>query len=273
MPEASRELTDQKRLEELEALYVNLRSQYTDAYPDVVKLRGEIADLKNKIASHPLKDDESKEYLDNPAFITLNSQLANITADINSINRQIAEYDQKEDEYRKRIETSLSVEEEYRALGVKRDNTQKKYNDLMQKLMEAKVSSGLEEEQKGERFTLLDPANYPEAPFKPNRKVIIILGFVAGFGLAVGAAAMREYLDHSIHDADTLAQATSFPVLGSIPEIITSADVSRRRLRRVVVFAVVVLVIAGGYFVCNYYFPYAVSQIIERMYSLMPENS
>ena len=55
MPEARRELADQKRLEELEAHYINIKSQFTDAYPDVIKVKDEIAEFhllkKSKITT------------------------------------------------------------------------------------------------------------------------------------------------------------------------------------------------------------------------------
>jgi len=272
MPEASRELADQKRLEDLEALYANLQSQYTDAYPDVLKVKDEIADLKHKIASNSEIVNSSKSYLDNPAYVNLNNQLLNLTTDINSLNRRLEEYERKESDYRKRIETTLRIEEEYRVLVTKRDSTQRKYNDLLQKLMEAKVSSGLEEEQKGEKFTLVDAANYPEAPFKPNRKVIIILGFLAGLGVGTCAAAFREYFDQSVHDVDMLARATSFPVLGCIPEIVTKDDIARKRKRQVMVFVIILFILAGAYVAGSYFFPDAVSQIMEKISNVMPEK-
>lgn len=253
MPEARRELADQRRLEELEALYINIKSHFTDAYPDVIKVKDEIAELKQKIALNAEVTLNKKEYLDNPAYFTLNTQLSTILSDVNSLQRQISEYTRKEDKYKKRIETSLRVEEEYRALVTKRDSTQAKHNDLMQKLMEAKVSYGMEEEQKGERFTLIEPANYPETPFKPNRLAIVLFGFVAGVGIGTGMVALREYADHSIHDEDMLARVTSFPVLGCIPEIITQDDIAKKRRLYVVVFAGLFLIFVGIFIAFNYF--------------------
>jgi len=43
-----------------------------------------------------------------------------------------------------------------------RDNTKAKYDDLMRKHMDSRVAYGLEKDQKGERFTLIEPARLPE---------------------------------------------------------------------------------------------------------------
>ena len=270
IPEASREVTDQKRLEELETLLANLQSQFTDAYPDVVKLKAEIAELRQGFSSKLEDVSDEKDYLENPAYVNLKAQLAGIESDMNSLQRQIAEYLKKENDYRQRIETSLRVEEEYTGLITKRANTQEKHNDLMRKLMEAKVSFGLEEEQKGERFTLLDPANYPAAPYKPNRLMIVLLGFVAGFGAGTGMIAFREYTDHSIRDGDMLARATGFPVLGSIPVIITQEDIARKRRHRVLIVAGALLVIAGIFGGIYYFFPIEINLLLDKI--LQPQQ-
>jgi hypothetical protein len=115
----------------------------------------------------------------------------------------------------------------------------------MKKLMEAKVSHGLEEEQKGERFTLIEPANYPEKPYKPNRMVILVLGVVVSFGMGIATLSLREYTDNSIRDADMLARSTSFPVLGSIPVIITREDVAKRIRKRLLLATALLLVVVG----------------------------
>jgi len=121
------------------------------------------------------------------------------------------------DIYRQRIANTPKVEEAYKAILIERDNTQAKYDDLMRKHMEARVAQGLEKEQKGERFTLIEPARLPENPFKPNRKAILLIGLVLGMGAGVGWASLREFTDFSIRSSDTLALNTSFPVLASIP--------------------------------------------------------
>ena len=100
----------------------------------------------------------------------------------------------------------------------------------MQKHMEAQVAQGLEKNQKGEHFTVVEPALLPEKPAKPNRLAIILIGIVLGAGAGVGTAALLEFSDQSVRSAEGLAQATSFPVLGVIPEIFHQRE--KRQVRR-----------------------------------------
>ena len=144
------------------------------------------------------------------------------------------------------MSTPRKVEEAYKAILIERDNTQAKYNDLMRKHMEAKVAQGLEKEQKGERFTLIEPARLPETPYKPNRLAIMLIGIVLGIGAGVGWASLREFTDVSIKNADSLVLATSFPVLASIPEIMTSYDIRKKRQKQVAYISALTLFVAGG---------------------------
>jgi hypothetical protein len=122
--------------------------------------------------------------------------------------------------------------------------------------MEARVAHGLEKEQKGERFTLIEPPRLPEKPFKPNRLAIMLIGVVLGMGAGVGLAALREFSDDAVRNGDSLTMATRFPVLAGIPEIMTAKDVSDRRKKRLVwsgcaVGAVVLGLVAFHFFVMD----------------------
>ncbi|MFL7867904.1 MAG: GNVR domain-containing protein, partial [Anaerolineales bacterium] len=113
-------------------------------------------------------------------------------------------------------------------------------------LMEARVSQGLETEQKGERFTLIDPARLPEKPYKPNRLAILLIGAVLGIGAGIGFAALREFSDTSVRSIEQLTTATSFPVLATIPVIVTEREISRQRVKRFAWVVGIVLVLIAG---------------------------
>ena len=122
----------------------------------------------------------------------------------------------------------------------------------MQKMMDAQVSQGLEKKQKGERFTLVDPAQLPEKPYKPNRLAIALIGLVLGVGAGVGTAALREFADTSVHSAEQLSRAMHYPVLATIPVIDTPGDVTRRRVKTAAIAVGVVILIAGSLVIFHY---------------------
>lgn len=165
---------------------------------------------------------------------------------MDSVKRQTGEFNKMADVYRRRITNTPKVEEAYRAIYIERNNTQAKYDDLMRKHMEAKVAQGLEKEQKGERFTLIDPARLPENPYKPNRMAILLIGMVLGIGAGVGWASLKEFTDPSIRSTSTLANATSFPVLAGIPEIVTREDMREKKRRQILIIMGLFIIVAAG---------------------------
>ncbi len=243
--------TDRQRINELNVKLVNLKHQFSDEHPDVIKTKAEVAELEQRLKVS--SSSKSKERPDNPAYITLASQLAGTQSEIATVNAQIRDLRTRLNDYRRRIELSPQVESEYKALLMERSNTQAKFDDLTRKHMESKVSQGLEKEQKGERFTIIDPARLPEKPYKPNRAAIILIGLVMGIGAGIGAGSFREFTDTSVRHAGMLAQATSFPVLASIPFIVSESEIGKKRNIWIWTGAGILFVVVCGLIIFNYF--------------------
>jgi polysaccharide chain length determinant protein (PEP-CTERM system associated) len=226
---------DKTRLNELRVRLVDLKSRLSDKHPDVLKTRTEIAELTKQMRGTNRETVESKP--DNPSYINLQSQLASTQADIASVKRQLADYTLKREGFRKRIEASPRVEEGYKAMISERNSLQAKNDDLSRKFMEARVANGLEKEQMGERFTIIESARLPERPISPNIPAIILIGFVLGVGAGVGAAALKETSDGSVYSIDELMKVTRVSVLGAVPEIVTEVDRTKARTRRRMIIA------------------------------------
>lgn len=244
------ENSDKLRVEELEAHLVQLETKYSDHYPDVIKTKAQINAMKQKMQDRQASGngviDDGRS--DNPAFVTLASQLASTKSEIASLGNHMKDLDKRKKMYQARIEDTPRVEQEYTAMLGDRDNIKTKFNDLTQKVMEAKVAQGLENEQKGERFTLIDPARLPEKPFKPNRLAIALIGLVLGIGAGVGFASLREFSDSAIHNAIDISKISSIPVLVSVPVIMTPKDKRIKIIKKVAWVAGTGLFIALGIF-------------------------
>lgn len=238
---------DKQRLDQLKLSLVNLKSNFSDKYPDVIKTKLEITKLEARVMKSGKSDNKANE--DNPVYITLASQLSGINTEITSVNRYIKDVENKCEDYRKRIEATPRVEELLKSMLTEQLSARLKYEDLMKKFMESQVAQGLEKEQKGERFTLIDPPMVPEKPFKPNRTAIFFIGLVLSIGAGVGFAALREFSDQSVRKAETLVYATSFPVLAEIPEFLTNRDIKRKIRKRIflvvgsIIFAVAAIIV------------------------------
>lgn len=237
---------DRDRINELRVQMAFLSSRFTDEYPDVIKAKEEIERLEKSIQSSQSEDNATGERPENPAYVTLSSQLASTVAEIESVNRQTKAFEEKAADYRRRIELTPQVEATYQQLSYERNNAHSKYNDLLQKAMEARVAQGLEKKQKGERFTLIDPPRLPEKPFKPNRLAIMIVGVVLGLAAGGGMATVKELSDQTVRDPEVLSYATGVPVLASIPVMLTDSDRRRKRDRRAICFGAGIFFLSVG---------------------------
>jgi polysaccharide biosynthesis transport protein len=254
---------DKTLLKELKAKLVQLQSRVSDKYPDVIKTKAEIAELEKRLNEQPKGEGKislaglsllpSIDQPDNPAYVTIASQLVSTQAEIDSVQRQIKDTGTRREDYRQRTEATPRVEETYKALMMERNNLQLKYDDLMKKVMEAHVAHGLEKEQMGEHFTLIDPARLPERPVKPNVPAVLIVGLVLGIGAGIGGASIREYSDQSVRSAADLVRLTAYPVLGVIPKIVTWKDRIQASRRRKITIALIVAIIIIGLAVFHFF--------------------
>jgi len=228
--------TDREKLELLKLEYNLLQSRYKDQHPDVIKIRDEIKRLEtqlvNKLGPKIANNKTDDKKMKNPQYVILELELESNIRETAYVKRLIESHREKANEYRRRIETTPMIEGTYRAMSRQRENLQVKANDLLKKLMESRVAQGLEKAHKGERFTIIDPARRPSKPYEPNRLAIVLVGIVLGIGAGGSLVVLREVADSSVWDARQLSRITSLPVLGSIPEMETIADIKNRKVKR-----------------------------------------
>lgn len=233
---------DRESLRQLKLTLADLTARFSNEYPDVKKTRLQIEELETRIRTKEKKAEQTE----NPAYVTLASQLAGTRSDLLSLKRQIASLVAKRDGYQRRIQATPRVEEGYKAILVERNNLQQKYDDLAEKAMEANVAHGMEKEQLGERFTIVDPPRVPTRPATPNIPAILLIGLVLGVGSGVALAAFREAADDSFRRAEHLASFAGLPVLATLPEIVTAIDLSRQRRKALSVSCLAALVAVIG---------------------------
>jgi succinoglycan biosynthesis transport protein ExoP len=224
-----------QKLTHLKAELAEKQGKYSDEHPDVRKLKNEIALLeKEKDTPAPAKRVAEPE---NPAYVNLATQIQAADSDIASLKRQRLEMQKDIAMYRKRLEDTPKVEQEYLSLQRDYTNANKKYQEVQDKIMESRISEGMEEHQKGEKFTIIDPASYPTKPVSPKRGLIVLAGLVMSLGVGLGLVALVENLDHSVKSGDEVTQLTGLPVLGSISCIRTQEDLAQARRQRKLIWA------------------------------------
>jgi hypothetical protein len=171
----------------------------------------------------------------------IENQIQRLSADLQKTSGDIAIYQQ-------RVENTPRIEQELLSISRDYNTTNDLYTSLLKRLDEAKLADQLEQNQKAEKFRILEPALFPDEPTAPNRIRLVIMAILLSVGGAIGGMFVREILDSSFHDVEELRQSIKVPVLIAIPRIVSTSDLWRTRFRQgigAVALSLSVLVIVG----------------------------
>ena len=230
------------KLQELKAQLSVLRQKYSDDHPDVLRLKRTLGVIEQAVKSGEAADGSTDSLRkprkpDNPAFLTLRAQIEAVTAQLASMRNEREEMRLRARLLDSRVSVTPEIEREYLEITRDVDSSRVRFRELREKQMQAQLSEQLERDRKAERFTLIEPPIYPERPNRPNRVMILMLGLVLGLLGGVGAAALREALDQTVHSPRDVMRTLQVPVLAMLPKPPSPVREARRTKA---------LILAGG---------------------------
>ncbi len=219
------------RIEAKKADLATIRDRYSDEHPEVRILRAQIDALISMMGEAAV-DDRVAAAPTNPAFVQLKAQLDTIKLEREGLLARKRSVSMRLDDVESRLQRAPQIEKQYRDLAQNLQNASAKYMEVRNKTMEARLGESLEVDRKGERFTLIDPAQMPEKPVSPNRILILSLGLVFATMAGFATVAAYEALDERVFGANMVATLLHTAPLGIIPFIATADETTRSsRLR------------------------------------------
>jgi len=224
-----------RQLSEAKAQLAAAQQKYSAEHPDVVRLGHEVERLEQEVQKEANTGTKPIEraHADNPVYVQVKSQIDAVALERESAIKKRDELQVKLRSYDKRMALSPEVERAYREIVRDLEAAQFKYGEILSKQSEAQIAVNLETEQKGEKFTMIEPPQPPEKPVSPNRILILAIGLVLSLALGIGAVLGREALDASVRGPKDIRELLQVPALASIPIIVTRAErVRRQRITR-----------------------------------------
>ncbi|AXQ48064.1 GumC family protein [Pseudomonas vlassakiae] len=230
---------DPQDLPGLKAEYARLLTKYTEAHPDVVA-------VKRKIDALKASGDQgiAAAGATNLDAARVRTKMAAAQSRIASLAEQKRQLTTKMEGYEADILEAPQVERGLVTLMRDHDNARKKYEEIRNKEMGAKITESLEQENKAERFVLLEPPLMPEKPVKPNRKKIVALGLVLAPAAGGGLVMLLEMLNQRVRGVGALESVLGRRVLVAVPYIATKAEKARRKRLLTMMVAAALLVVA-----------------------------
>ena len=217
-------------LEKLKTEYAKLSGVYKENHPTLRALKNKIETLE-KAGSTPDTDTKSA-----PVSQTTNLMVAKVQAKINSAKSRLASLSQqraslqaKLGQQERQIMQSPQVERSLFSLQRDYESAKKKYEEVRFKENSAKISESLEQENKAERFALIEPPSLPDKPIKPDRLKIIVMGIFLSFAFAGGLVMLLESLNKRIRGADALTAFMQEAPLVVIPYIQTQNEIAKKK--------------------------------------------
>jgi len=250
------ELDVSEELQQAEKELVLLLDKYADSHPDVIKQHMRVDKLKQRLdaAADQVTASVPDTQEDNSLTVNLNGQLLGAQHELEHLLNRKAELEINIQELQDSIDKTPLVEKEYLELLRQRQIRLQKYAELEAKHREAKLAQTLEEEQKGEAFTLIEPPIAPDKPDKPDRKKIIALGLGAGLAVGFALTVLLEMMRDVIRGAKALERVTGVAPLVVVPYIDTPFDIEQRQKHKKLfwlgmLLTLVILVLATHFFV------------------------
>ena len=230
----------QTQLADLQSQLDKLLLTYTDEYPDVIRIRHQMQDVRQQMAVADQRKDAAQAagtptVLDgavrfNPAYQQIKTQLSETRAATAAAAARLGASEsmlQTELQRATRIANSENVTAELtRDYNVNRDV----YQDLLKRRENARVSMNLDAEQRGLTFLVQNPAVLPLVPSGLRFMHFSLAGIALGLAGPIGLLICLVKLDPRVRSVERLEQATGLAVLASIPFYPTPADRHRERL-------------------------------------------
>jgi succinoglycan biosynthesis transport protein ExoP len=235
-----------RQIGQLKTQLADLRSHYTDKYPDVRKTQEQIALLEttrkrvvaemnsgvNSGVSGLTPEAAAAASFDpkNAPVLEMESQLKANRVEIANRQAEVKDAQTKINQYQSRLNMAPVMEQQFAEITRDYDQSKTDYESLLAKKNQSEMSTNLEKTQQGVRFRMLDPPNLPAHPFKPNRLMLSAAGLVFGFVLGAGFALAMEKLSGKIYSEREIKKLVPVEVIAEIPPIESLEEQASGRL-------------------------------------------
>ncbi|HYR88028.1 MAG TPA: polysaccharide biosynthesis tyrosine autokinase [Terriglobia bacterium] len=161
-----------------------------------------------------------------PDFPAIDLMPAEIQTELEQVTRDIAKMQRDRNllagrvaSYQARLNPSPVVAQEQAQITREYDVAKQRYNYLSDKRLNSELATRVDTSDENEMFRVIDPANLPQRPSGPDRRMFASLGGLAGLILGLGFAFLRDFMDSTLHSEDHASAELKLPILAAIPII------------------------------------------------------
>ena len=163
---------------------VGLQQQFTDEHPDVIKAKEELNSLERSLSDEIAKAVNSQSVTLSPVQSNLLKDKISTEVQISVNNASLEALKAKQAEAQESIATLSADSVEYMRLERNAKITGQVYTSLVQNYEQTRI----QEAKDSMDIQIIDAADLPkeDMPAKPNKKIIVAIGFVLGIMISFG---------------------------------------------------------------------------------------
>lgn len=163
---------------------VGLQQQFTDEHPDVIKAKEELNSLEKSLSDEIAKAVNSQSVTLSPVQASLLKDKISTEVQISVNNASLEALKAKQAEAQESIATLSADTVEYMRLSREANITGQVYTSLVQNYEQTRI----QEAKDSMDIQIIDAADLPkeDMPAKPNKKLIVVIGFVLGIMFSFG---------------------------------------------------------------------------------------
>jgi polysaccharide chain length determinant protein (PEP-CTERM system associated) len=220
--------TQDQQLTALQEQLASLLNRYTPQHPDVIKLQGQIEQLKQRIAATPKnsppEDSRSASKIEPPQIQQQRVRIRQDNINIADLTRQQQNIQSRIRVLQERVQSTPAIEQQFKEVTRNYQTALEFYNDLLRKRQNSAIATDLEHQQESETFRVLDPPSLPAKPSSPKVPVLAGAGFGGGLMLGLAILYLLAISDKSYHTERDVELSLQLPVLTMIPELLWNAN-------------------------------------------------
>lgn len=189
---------------ELERQYGQMAERFKEDWPALAQVREELALSRERLEAETQATAQQVRRMAEAEFHRAEAEVQNLQAqlelqkgEVKRINRDAIEL--------ATVKSAIATRRQVLA-------------DLVARQSETETSDRLRHTETS-NIRIVDPAEIPKEPVKPNKKVNLLLGLVLGCGLGVAMAFLIEHLDQTIKSEQDIQRIGNLTVLGHLPLI------------------------------------------------------
>lgn len=215
-----------QRLAEAKQNLLELKSKYTDDYPDVQAAKRQISQLQSELASTPAPGSQGSgnQSIPNPVYIQTQSKLSDAMTEVALMSQRVKDAENALTNAKKLSSSAIEINAQFANLDRDYDLVHKTYQDLLARRESAKLSQSVNDEQSSITVRIVQPPKKAPFPVAPNRPLLNSIVILVGLAAGIATAIVLSINAGRFFAKEQLASEFDYPIIGVVGRLARADD-------------------------------------------------